>query len=289
MHPDSSYDTCQQSYEHWLYTTELLEGNDTHVTTPAHCACYMPYNTSDASSPCLLNNIDIVPNSTTQMSFSDHWEAPDAGLSSPTTPGATWVTVALNVSSNLTLLDGEVIQLSPPTLTYFDNQQGLLPLYTYENVTYNSSWISSQTICEPSHDYQWGFSVPGLLLFMIFTAVFSLLLWAVWFDTYRYSRVARTARDMGTYRAILDISMAMRAELPDDCDSMTNTQIKDAIRQHGAGMRMERTSLPLSRAETAKSETRSKQEIGPTKRREFPRQRKDSDGIEKVYEPFLGT
>lgn len=71
-----------------------------------------------------------------------------------------------------------------------------------------------QIVCTPiGQDYRWGFSLELVFLTVMAQMVWFLGMYAMWIDAQRNSLLVRTGRDMGTWRAILDLAETLRADL----------------------------------------------------------------------------
>lgn len=77
--------------------------------------------------------------------------------------------------------------------------------YTEEPGNYNC--VAEQNL------YEWGFSGEWVLLIISVNSFWVLGLWILWLDTEFNSQLTIAGRRMGTYRAIADISEAMREDL----------------------------------------------------------------------------
>lgn len=100
--------------------------------------------------------------------------------------------------------------------------------YQFYDDTLNSSWHdfvvdnrklfytedpSNYNCVAEQNFYEWGFSAEWVLVVICVNSFWVLGLWILWLDTDFNSQLSIAGRRMGTYRAIADISEAMREDL----------------------------------------------------------------------------
>lgn len=95
---------------------------------------------------------------------------------------------------------------------------------------YNASYVLSHGSCKPSETYQWGFSYIFLFMVSIFNFIWSCIMVGMWFDTTRGSRMYKAGKRPGLLRSIMDLSAAIREELGDRVDQMSEEEIRDGLR-----------------------------------------------------------
>lgn len=87
--------------------------------------------------------------------------------------------------------------------------------------------------CQQTATYRWGFSFLLLFILLVFFVVWILGTYALWVDAYLHSRLDIAERDMGLYRAALDISSVLQSDLDKDIDAMTpNSVLRKRIKDH---------------------------------------------------------
>jgi hypothetical protein len=150
-----------------------------------------------------------------------------------------WLTCHTDINSgsadvnnvpSIFILNGHNISLSPPRLTF-----ELPPrLYMHDNTTYTSD--DMQTICQPDKTYQWGFSFLALLAFCVTTMVHAIIMYSLLLRTYLYSRKHRAGQSLGRFRAVMDFTDALKAQVGEDCTDKTEKQLVDLANSHGLGI-----------------------------------------------------
>jgi hypothetical protein len=86
-----------------------------------------------------------------------------------------------------------------------------------DNRTYDIPYIKNNGRCEPQNTYQWGFSFLLLFIALLLSALWALGMWAMWLDAYCNSKIdAVGERDMGSWRAVMDLAEAIAASLNSD-------------------------------------------------------------------------
>lgn len=184
-----------------------------------------------------------------------------SGLLCPDPPEHyTQVCGPLDQSSNITVY-GKRYDLDPPSLSitytdrYYMDDNALL---MHNGTLLTLDWVNEHGSCQPTSVYEWGFSFlglspllspylplpslankrTGLLLFLLYTSSTTLILYFVWRDTYWHCRSPRTEQGIGSFRAALDLSRSLRAELGEECESCTDAELSSQIKAMGAEMRL---------------------------------------------------
>jgi len=100
-------------------------------------------------------------------------------------------------------------------------------MYTLEgtNSVLNSSAMEQRGTCQQTATYRWGFSFLLLFIVLIFFLVWILGTYILWLDAYLHSRLDIVKRDMGLYRAALDISAMIQNDLNMLVDSLTPNDV----------------------------------------------------------------
>lgn len=135
--------------------------------------------------------------------------------------------------------------------------------FLYENTTYSWQDVSHYGQCVQIATYKWGFSFLLLFITFVLTTIWSIGMYVMWLDAHLHSRYNRAGRQIGTYRAVLDLAKAMRKDMGEDAtENLSNTELKEKINrrlnggvigyqmldQPGTGHEM----LPLTRWESMK-------------------------------------
>ena len=139
-----------------------------------------------------------------------------------------------------------LVLLPPPTLNITQPWR-----YLYNQQVYSSSYIEANSKCMPLSTYQWGFSWYVLLVLSITTAIWALGMYIMWMDTHRNSRFDQAGEigTLGTFKAVMDLSSAIRAEFDPAADKYTNQGLLEKVKHTKDGMIYSVEGLPLSRSE----------------------------------------
>ncbi|KAF2140405.1 uncharacterized protein K452DRAFT_360019 [Aplosporella prunicola CBS 121167] len=137
-------------------------------------------------------------------------------------------------SSGLSFFSGEQIRLEGALLNIELNG------YAFENKTYSGKVLEEKGFCKPDDAqdkmYQWGFSYLLLLIMVLLTYAWTAIILMLRWDTKRHSRLAKSKRGLGTYRAILDISRAMQVQLGDKSQYFTNKELEKRLEKAPEGI-----------------------------------------------------
>ena len=138
-------------------------------------------------------------------------------------------------------------------------------IFMYQNTTYTFAYIQGNGQCAQSDppSYQWGFSFLLLFITSLLTAVWSVGMYIMWLDAHLNSRYNRARRQLGSYRAVLDLAKAFRQDMGEDAtEHLSNSELKERIKHgtngHAIGYEMLDQSgsgekaLPLTRWESLK-------------------------------------
>lgn len=79
--------------------------------------------------------------------------------------------------------------------------------------------------CQQTATYKWGFSFLLLFLVLIFFMIWIIGTYILWIDAYLHSRLDIAKREMGLYRAVLDVSSVIQSDLDHDVDPMTPNNV----------------------------------------------------------------
>jgi len=96
-------------------------------------------------------------------------------------------------------------------------------LYTEEPSNHNC--VAEQNL------YEWGFSGEWVLVVICVNSFWVLGLWILWLDTELNSQLTIAGRRMGTYRAIADISEAMREDLGPNLCGYPEKELAAAVKR----------------------------------------------------------
>jgi hypothetical protein len=112
--------------------------------------------------------------------------------------------------------------------------------YAYSNTTYTQTYLEENGNCQQEPTYQWGFSIHILMITMVLTTVWAIGTYALWLDAYLHSRFDHSQRDMGIYRAVLDLADAMHDAMGNNGQlrNLSNHELKEKIRKDISGGRI---------------------------------------------------
>jgi hypothetical protein len=141
--------------------------------------------------------------------------------------------------------------------------EGARHLYAYafgsrEVDVYNATYLSEHGSCKPSEMYQWGFSYIFLFMVSIFNFVWTCIVVAMWLDTRRGSRMYRSGRRPGLLRSIMDYSAAIREELGNGTEHLSEEELRKRLTQSGGGLLVPKSELKVTRADTGEDTTKQR-------------------------------
>ena len=140
------------------------------------------------------------------------------------------VSPSKNVSSTF-MLNGHNISLPSPCLTFEGRMD---QLWMHQNKTYTRDDMHG--ICQAGTTYQWGFSFLALLAFCITTTLYAVTMYSLWLRTYLHSRRHRAGQRLGLFKAVMDFSDALKAQVGEDCADKSEKQLEDLVNSHELGI-----------------------------------------------------
>ena len=182
-------------------------------------------------------------------------------------------------NSSVFNMSGNLIQLKSPTLdirvnylpygypepfsnrsdrnyAYYDELRDISrAIYSYNNQTYNYTYLQTAGVCNQETTYKWGFSFLLLFTFCVIQTIWCFGQYVLWMDAHMSSRFVRAGRDMGTHRAALDFSKAMRKDMGEEAtEILGDAELRRRVRRklNGGVIQMDMLdpgTLPLSRSE----------------------------------------
>jgi hypothetical protein len=116
------------------------------------------------------------------------------------------------VGSGASSTTASVESLSYPSLARFAR------IDQPDNRTYDIPYIRDNGRCQQQNTYQWGFSFLLLFIALLLSTLWALGMWAMWLDAYYNSKIDVVGeRDMGSWRAVMDLAEAIATNLNSDC------------------------------------------------------------------------
>ncbi|GME34466.1 hypothetical protein BKCO1_7600019 [Neofusicoccum parvum] len=131
------------------------------------------------------------------------------------------------------------------TSNFMDTKLDAPPL-TIEQMTgyemngnfYSNEYLEEFGFCKPNNNkYKWGFSYLLLFIIIIFTYAWAGILVALHIDTEKNSQLAKCGRRLGQYRAVLDLSKAIREELGEEAQLLPNHTLEKRLAEAKDGLR----------------------------------------------------
>ncbi|OJD29615.1 uncharacterized protein BKCO1_7600019 [Diplodia corticola] len=124
-------------------------------------------------------------------------------------------------------------RLQPPPLQF-----SVRPGYSYGDEFYPNAYCEEFGFCKPVNDvYRWGFSYLLLFVIVVLTYVWAGVLVALHAYTRRNSRLAQAGRGLGLYRAVLDLAKAIREELGEEAQVLSNEVLQSRLAEASEGLR----------------------------------------------------
>ena len=124
-----------------------------------------------------------------------------------------------------------LIELPSPTLNIIVPTTELYtPSDKSNNQTYDLVYLEEHGTCSQEETvYPWGFSSLLLFLAIVLTTIWAIGMWAMWLDAYYQSKLDFYGRQLGKYRAALDLAEVLQGELGENSD--TNQLSDEALRR----------------------------------------------------------
>jgi hypothetical protein len=165
----------------------------------------------------------------------------------------------MNRTSTITF-DGKDINLTSPILTITNlgpdnlfstpNPKGT-PAYL-GTVEYWTSSLAQTLSCQPSGYYKWGFSYFLLFIIACLNTIWVLIMFLLWWSTMRFSRTHRKGRELGLYRAAMDLCTALRKDLGDEAEVLPDAALQHRAKMSKFGMHFPDESLLVSICQRSK-------------------------------------
>lgn len=188
---------------------------------------------------------------------------------------------------------GTPMNLSSPSLTFvFQMWTNSDASYLYDNTTISGEYYETHVTCQPGDRYKWGFSFLGLFLLLLSNTVTIVILYVVWYDTYRHSRADQAGIELGQLMTHLRIAAALRKDLGDDCESLGEKELRKEVRRRNLALGLDSSSLPPSRAERRKLERRATsddQDVELLRRRDTAESSSSASHSLKSYPSKVGS
>jgi hypothetical protein len=102
---------------------------------------------------------------------------------------------------------------------YFNNEQ-----YTWRDFQ-----VPSGVQCIPSGKFQWGFSSEVCLVFFGLNVLWDIGTFSVWVYMNRKSEMCQKGRQLGKYRAVVDLAEAIRHDLGNDICAYSEKELDNEL------------------------------------------------------------
>ena len=123
-----------------------------------------------------------------------------------------------------------------PERQWEDPRTGERPFNNYYSAKYalpgtdvvlNLDEVNASGSCQQTATYKWGFSFLLLFIVLVLFIVWILGTYFLWLDAHLHSRLDMVKRDMGLYRAALDLASVIQSDLDKDIDPLTPNRVLD--------------------------------------------------------------
>ncbi|KAK3681547.1 hypothetical protein LTR37_020855 [Vermiconidia calcicola] len=129
---------------------------------------------------------------------------------------------------------GEDYRLDPPTLTF-----GSSVAYSYESSPHKGLTVDTLLtwgVCQPTKNYQWGFSFLLLFIFLIVTLLLATMLFLVWLMCYPKDGGVAIHQVFGDLATAVRVGDIVRSELGDNVATMVDKAMTKAMAGSFAGI-----------------------------------------------------
>lgn len=110
--------------------------------------------------------------------------------------------------------------------------------YSLGDSYYPKDYLEQHGYCRPNDNkYKWGFSYLLLFIMIVLTYIWAGILTAMHVEIRRKGQLARYGRRLGLYRAVLDLSKAIREELGEEAQLFPNDKLEKLLTQAREGIR----------------------------------------------------
>jgi hypothetical protein len=157
-----------------------------------------------------------------------------------------------NTWSNITL-DNHTYALQPPPLDIAWSgpaRSWSISLHPRDPFAgyYSNGSIAQTAICQPSSEYQWGFSSILLFAFCCFTILFAATILGLEWDVYQHSQSIGYEQSRNSYRDAVYVVEALRESFGDDTIRKNPHQMDGHIRSWTGEMQVEILDFPPARS-----------------------------------------
>lgn len=113
----------------------------------------------------------------------------------------------------------------------YERETGFDIFYYYDNQTYYQNYfaLSDNVQCVATGIYLWGFSITVTLIFSILNGVWVLCTYGLWCYMIRKSELGRKGRQLGKYRAALDVVESINRDLGKDICAYSEKELSKEL------------------------------------------------------------
>jgi len=123
---------------------------------------------------------------------------------------------------------------------------------------YSNASIAQAAVCQPSSQYQWGFSSILLFVFCCLTILFAATILGLEWDVYRHSRSIRYKQSRNGYRDAVYVVEALRECFGDDTARTDPHQMDGYVRSWTGGIQIKTLDLAPARSTRRRSSNRNR-------------------------------
>lgn len=121
------------------------------------------------------------------------------------------------------------------------------PVYAFQGQLYKITYLQQNGYCKPvENHYKWGFSYLLLFIMAVLTYTWAVILVALQLYVDKKGRLTRARHGLGLYRAVLDLSWAIRGELGEESQFLPNEMLEKRLAEAKEGIRY-RVIMPTER------------------------------------------
>ena len=151
--------------------------------------------------------------------------------------------------STLTVGDKIWNLTGPPMHIYTKRLPDYSVAYTDGYKTFGQDYVHRNGQCQPTNEYQWGFSSLLLFAFCMVTCFATVLLMILYYDAWWNGQADRYDISISMYRDVLDLADKLRTSYDADVDCMPADALEKEIRRHPIRVGLDTEDLLRSRGQ----------------------------------------
>ncbi|TKA75345.1 hypothetical protein B0A55_05565 [Friedmanniomyces simplex] len=178
--------------------------------------------------------------------YGSTYATPPSNAPELTTPEFTWSNITLNNKTHV---------LQPPPLDIVWAAPATTWSLVLDDAGLNGGYftnasIAQTAVCQPSAQYQWGFSTALLFLFSCMTIAFAATLLGLEATVWLYSRSNLYQQRRSGYRDAVDVVQALKEEFGDEVLDDSPEDIDSRVKSYTGAIRVETENLGMSRRQS---------------------------------------